>query len=637
MKQSFLIICMFLFFFAITFAQDEDVLFTINDKPVYANEFERVYNKNLDLIQNNTQNDIDSYLNLFVNYKLKLEEAYHQNLHKEASYLRELKGYERQLTQKYTNNSEVTDKLVSEAYQRLGKEINANHVLVKLSPNASKAEEEKALSDILALRSRVIKEGFNKVQKEVHNGRTVFAENLGYFTAFKMVYNFENAAYNTKLGDVSQPFKTEFGYHIVIVNDIRKNRGEVTVAHIMVGVNDKDLIETVYKRLQQGEDFKALAKQYSIDKSSNSKGGLLKPFSGGQLSSQLFEDEAFRLEKKGDFSMPFKTKFGWHITKLYAKKGLDVFEVEKRGLQNKVKRDSRSRVLDEKRILSLLQTYNVNYENVHLIDFEKGLNNRFFKGLWNAPENLKTDKELLMIKQKIITYNDFTNFLTKSQRKPQSKKEIKDLVLEQYKSFVNSNVYKFQEENLINENEEYAHVLKEYKEGLLLFELMGGQIWNSSKNDSVALESYFNANRSKYFFNKRIKASIASSKYKKDAKNVLKARKNNQSEQAIIENYNTKEVRVTFNTGTFNLNDNAIPSNLKLEKGLSKIYKHNDTFISLDILEILPKQQKSFTEAKGIVMSDFQDDKEQMWLKELKVKYPVKINRAVYNSIKEKY
>jgi peptidyl-prolyl cis-trans isomerase SurA len=628
---------MFLFFFAITFAQDEDVLFTVNDKPVYASEFERVYNKNLDLIQDDTQNDIDSYLNLFVNYKLKLEEAYHQDLHKEANYVRELKGYERQLTQKYTNNSEVTDKLVSEAYQRLGKEINANHVLVKLSPNASKAEEEKAISDILALRSRVVKEGFNKVQKEVHNGQTVFAENLGYFTAFKMVYNFENAAYNTKIGDVSEPFKTEFGYHVVIVNDIRKNRGEVTVAHIMVGVNDKDLIETVYKRLEQGEDFKALAKQYSIDKSSNSKGGLLKPFSGGQLSSQLFEEEAFRLEKKGDFSMPFKTKFGWHITKLYAKKGLDVFEAEKRGLQNKVKRDSRSRVLDEKRILSLLKTYNVNYENVHLIDFEKGMNDRFFKGLWNAPENLKTDKELLKIKHKVITYKDFTNFLSKSQRKPQSKKEIKELVLEQYKSFVNSNVYKFQEENLINENEEYAHVLKEYKEGLLLFELMGEQIWNSSKNDSVALESYFNANKPKYFFNKRIKASIASSKYKKDAKNVLKERQKNQSEQAIIESYNSNEVLVTFNTGTFNLNDNAIPSNLKLEKGLSKIYKHNDTFISLNILEILPKQHKSFTEAKGIVMSDFQDDKEQKWLKELKVKYPVKINRAVYNTIKGKY
>ena len=637
MKQIILTICMFLSLSATVFAQNKDVLFTINNKPVYASEFERVYNKNLDLVQDDSQKNIDSYLDLFVNYKLKLEEAYSQGLDKEPNYVRELKGYERQLTQKYISNSEVTDKLVFEAYERLGKEVNANHVLVKLSPNASEEEEAQALKDINALRARVIKEGFDKVQKDVHNGKTIYAENLGYFTAFKMVYNFETNAYNTKIGDVSEPFKTQYGYHVVIVNDVRTNRGEVTVAHIMVGANDKDLIDTVYKRLEQGEDFKSLAKQYSIDKSSNAKGGLLKPFSGGQLSSQVFEDEAFKLVKRGEYTKPFKTKFGWHITKLYAKKGLDTFEAEKRGLENKVKRDSRSRVLEEKRIATLLDTYNVTYDNANLADFEKGLHERFFKGLWNAPENLKNDKVLLSIKGKAITYNEFTNFLTKVQRRPQPKKAIKAVVLEQYKAFVNSSVSKYQEENLINENEEYANILNEYKEGLLLFELMGKQIWNSAQNDSIALEAYFNNNKSKYFFKKRIKATIASSASKKDAKKVLKALNKNQSQEVIEKQFNAKNVVVTFNTGTFNLNDNAIPSTLKIKKGLSKIYKQNDAYISLNILEILSQQQKDFKEAKGAVMSDFQDEKELNWLKVLKAKYPVKLNKSVLNTIKAKY
>ncbi len=637
MKQIILTICMFLSLSATVFAQNKDVLFIINNKPVYASEFERVYNKNLDLVQDDSQKNIDSYLDLFVNYKLKLEEAYSQGLDKEPNYVRELKGYERQLTQKYISNSEVTDKLVFEAYERLGKEVNANHVLVKLSPNASEEEEAQALKDINALRARVIKEGFDKVQKDVHNGKTIYAENLGYFTAFKMVYNFETNAYNTKIGDVSEPFKTQYGYHVVIVNDVRTNRGEVTVAHIMVGANDKDLIDTVYKRLEQGEDFKSLAKQYSIDKSSNAKGGLLKPFSGGQLSSQVFEDEAFKLVKRGEYTKPFKTKFGWHITKLYAKKGLDTFEAEKRGLENKVKRDSRSRVLEEKRIATLLDTYNVTYDNANLADFEKGLHERFFKGLWNAPENLKNDKVLLSIKGKAITYNEFTNFLTKVQRRPQPKKAIKAVVLEQYKAFVNSSVSKYQEENLINENEEYANILNEYKEGLLLFELMGKQIWNSAQNDSIALEAYFNNNKSKYFFKKRIKATIASSASKKDAKKVLKALNKNQSQEVIEKQFNAKNVVVTFNTGTFNLNDNAIPSTLKIKKGLSKIYKQNDAYISLNILEILSQQQKDFKEAKGAVMSDFQDEKELNWLKVLKAKYPVKLNKSVLNTIKAKY
>lgn len=637
MKQTILTICMFLSLSATVFAQNKDVLFTINNKPVYASEFERVYNKNLDLVQDDSQKNIDSYLDLFVNYKLKLEEAYSQDLHKEPNYVRELKGYERQLTQKYISNSEVTDKLVFEAYERLGKEVNANHVLVKLSPNASEEEEAQALKAIKDLRARVVKEGFDKVQEDVHNGKTIFAENLGYFTAFKMVYNFETNAYNTNIGDVSEPFKTQFGYHVVIVNDVRTNRGEVTVAHIMVGANDKDLIDTVYKRLEQGEDFKSLAKQYSIDKSSNAKGGLLKPFSGGQLSSQVFEDEAFKLVKRGEYTKPFKTKFGWHITKLYAKKGLDTFEAEKRGLENKVKRDSRSRVLEEKRIATLLDNYNVTYDNANLADFEKGLNERFFKGLWNAPENLKNDKVLLSIKGKGITYNEFTNFLTKVQRRPQPKKAIKAVVLEQYKAFVNSSVSKYQEENLINENEEYANILNEYKEGLLLFELMGKQIWNSAQNDSIALEAYFNNNKSKYFFKKRIKATIASSASKKDAKKVLKALNKNQSQKVIEKQFNAKNVVVTFNTGTFNLNDNAIPSTLKIKKGLSKIYKQNDAYISLNILEILSQQQKDFKEAKGAVMSDFQDEKELNWLKVLKAKYPVKLNESVLNTIKAKY
>ena len=166
---------------------------------------------------------------------------------------------------------------------------------------------------------------------------------------------------------------------------------------------------------------------------------------------------------------------------------------------------------------------------------------------------------------------------------------------------------------------------------------MGKQIWNSAQNDSIALEAYFNNNKSKYFFKKRIKATIASSASKKDAKKVLKALNKNQSQEVIEKQFNAKNVVVTFNTGTFNLNDNAIPSTLKIKKGLSKIYKQNDAYISLNILEILSQQQKDFKEAKGAVMSDFQDEKELNWLKVLKAKYPVKLNKSVLNTIKAKY
>jgi len=632
-----------LFFIAICsiitigFAQDKDILFSINDKPVYVSEFERVYNKNLDLVQDDSQKDIDGYFNLFVDYKLKLEEAYAQELDEKPSYKRELQGYEKQLIQKYINDNEVTEQLVEEAYNRLQKEINANHILVKLDPNASPEQEAEALNKIKSLRERLVKEGFEALQKEVHDGKTVFAENLGYFTAFKMVYPFENAAYNTKVGEVSQPFKTRFGYHVVVVNDIRENRGELTVAHIMLPLKDQELSNQLYQRLQQGEDFKSLAKQYSVDKSSKNRGGQLKPFSGGQLSSPIFENQAFRLENIGEYSKPFKTKFGWHIVKLYAKKGMDTFEAEKRALETKVKRDSRSQILNDKRVEKLFVKYNLDYNNQKLKDFEAGLNDRFFQGLWNAPENLTSNKILVSIKDENITYSDFSKYLSSVQRRPQPKTTYKSLVKKYYKDFLDKKVTDYQEAHLVDENEEYANIYNEYKEGLLLFELMGNQIWNSSVNDSIALQDYFNENKSKYKFQKRIEATIASSANKTDAKNVLKLLKKNVAPKDIETQLNNDKIIVTFNSDTFSVNSSALPSKLKIKEGLSKIYNHNNAYTIVDIKTILDESQKSFEEAKGSVMSDFQEQKEQKWLKSLSDKYTVKVNKEAFERLKLKY
>ncbi|WP_375237909.1 peptidylprolyl isomerase [Aurantibacter sp.] len=613
----------------------QDVLFTINNKPILSKEFKRVYNKNLDLVQDNSQKNIDNYLDLFINYKLKLEDAYDKGLDKKQSYRNELEGYKKQLTQKYLNDNKVTDQLIIEAYERLKTEVNANHVLIKLDENASELEQTKALEEINKIRLRVIEEGFDAVQKQSHNGKTIFAENLGYFTAFKMVYNFETVAYNTKVGDVSEPFRTRFGYHIVIVNDIRKNRGEVTVAHIMLETDKEQLINQLYKRLEQNEDFQALAKQYSVDKSSSSKGGMLPAFSGGQLSSTLFEDKAFGLKEISSYTKPFKTKFGWHIIKLYSKKDLPEFNTYKLDLAQKVKRDSRSQVLNNKRVEDLLTRYDITYNQPLLKDFEAGLNNSVFKGLWTIPDNLNTDKPFLAINKQILVYKDFANFLHKIQRRTQPKRSFKELLEKVYKDFVDVNVLRYQENHLEDENEEYAQILNEYKEGLLLFELMGNQIWNSSENDSLALKEYYNLNKTNYTFPKRIEATIASSANKKQAKKVYKLLVSGKTKEEIESLFNTKnQVNVTFNSGNYELDDPALPSKLKIEKGIFKVQKNNKSYVVVQIDSILPEGQKSYYQARGSVMSDFQDQKEIKWISELKAKYPVVINKSNLNALK---
>jgi len=363
-RSIYVLICFVVF--AATQAQttDKPVLFTVADTPVYSEEFIRIFNKNLDLVKDESQKDVDSYLELFINYKLKIKEAQAKGLDTMPTYVRELSNYKSQLAKNYLTDTKVTDALVEEAYHRTANEVKASHVLIRLDENASPQDTLKAYNELLKLRDRILKEGFQPVQKEVHNGKTVYAENLGYFSAFKMVYDFENAAYTTKVDDVSMPFKTRFGYHIVLVEDARPSRGERTVAHIMINNKRDDKLEDaetriheIYKKIQQGESFESLAKQFSEDRSSSENGGKLAAFSGGQLSSTEFEDVAFGLKNEGDISAPFESSFGWHIIKLLDKSEVADFNTMKSELEARVKRDSRSQLINTSIVNTLKERY----------------------------------------------------------------------------------------------------------------------------------------------------------------------------------------------------------------------------------------------------------------------------------------
>src|SRR5690606_23797433 len=249
-------------------SENKEPLFTVDGDSTYTSEFIRVYNKNLDLVQDESQKNVDEYLNMFINYKLKIKEAKSLGLDKKPSYIRELASYKQQLAQSFITDNQVTEALVEEAYNRILNEVEASHILVRLEQNAGVQDTMEAYRVILKLRDRAVKEGFEIVRKEVHNAQTIFGEDLGYFTAFKMVYPFESAAYKTNIGDISQPFRTQFGYHIVYVKNKRKSKGERTVAHIMVVdknedsvANSDNRIQEIYKKLNQGEDFEVLAKQ----------------------------------------------------------------------------------------------------------------------------------------------------------------------------------------------------------------------------------------------------------------------------------------------------------------------------------------------------------------------------------------
>ncbi|WP_104736299.1 peptidylprolyl isomerase [Hanstruepera ponticola] len=620
---------------------EKDILFTVAEEPVYASEFIRIFNKNLDLVKDESQKNVDEYLKLFVNYKLKLKEAKEQGLDSKPSYVRELNNYKKQLAKNYLTDSEVTEELVAEAYDRVSNEVNADHILIRLNENASPEDTLAAYNQLMKFRDRVAMEGFDEVKKDIHNGQTIYAENLGYFTGFKMVYPFETAAYNTAVGDISMPFKTRFGYHIVIVNDVRKARGERTVAHIMVSINDGDenaaqtRINDIYNKLEQGESFESLAKQFSDDKSSAKNGGKLAPFSGGQLSSTEFEEQAFSLESIGDVSQPFKTEFGWHIIKLHDMKSVGSFEEMKPELEAKVKKDSRSQLINTSLVNNLMERYKVTYKQPALTYFTTIMTNDYFVGKWLLPEDFNKDKELVKIDNLILTYDDFGQYLIKSQRKSIPKKPLDILVEEQYKDFLNMNLLQYQEDNLENENEDFAHILAEYRDGLLLFDLMETEIWNASKSDSIGLQKYFNENKDSYHWNERVDATVASSANKSTIKKVKKMLENGETDDAIKKALNTDDtVNVIFTSGIMDIEHQALPKDFEFHTGVSKIYNHNDAYIVAKVNAVLPKEPKAYEEAKGQIMSDYQVYKEANWIKVLKAKYPVVINELVLENVK---
>ncbi len=352
MKRSVLSLVAFLALSSSLFAQSTDpVLMTINGKPVLKSEFEYIYNKN------NSNNSLDKktleqYVDLFVNFKLKVEEAKTQGIDTTKSFITELSGYRSQLTKPYLTDSKVDDATIREAYDRSKEDVDVSHILIRIPQNATPADTLKAWNDINAVWKRVQKEDFAKVAKEKSQDQSADQNSghISWISAFRTVYPFETVAYNTPVGTISKPVRTAFGYHIIKVHGRRNSLGEVLISHIMtftskgdeaVNKKAKVTIDSIYARIKAGDDFGTLASKHSMDKGSSVKNGELPWFGTGRMVPE-FETAAFALKNKGDYSEPIQSQYGWHILKLIDKKGLASYDELKADLERKIKRDERA-------------------------------------------------------------------------------------------------------------------------------------------------------------------------------------------------------------------------------------------------------------------------------------------------------
>ena len=643
MQKTFLLLSTACFSFFISNAQitDDDTLLTIASTPVSANEFVRVYNKNLNLVQDDSQKEIDSYLELFINYKLKLTEAKALRYDKDPVYLKEFQSYKNQLTQSYLTDKNVTDDLVREAYDRTTNEVKAQHILILL--DEVETDTLAVYSKVEAYRERLVNEDFESLKKELHNGKNVFVEDLGYFSAFKMVYNFESAAYATEVGAVSQPFRTRFGFHVVKILEKRKSRGQVSVAHIMIANTQKDStlvakdrIQELHRLLLQGDDFGELAKQFSDDKSSSNRGGELSPFKSGQINSEIFETTAFELSPSNPISKPIQTQFGWHILKYINKTPVKSFEELQPELENQVGKDSRSQLVKAKMLEQLLVEYQIENPNSNLMNVELNLTYITSEKAWGFSKDFDNNLPFLTIKNKTYTYQDFLNFINTNQKSNKKQWTTAVVVKKQYASFLEQSVIQYKKDNLESENEEFAHILNEYREGLLLFELMQDKIWEGAKNDSIGLQEFYNANKQNYVWPERIEGSVARSTNAKYIKKVRKYWQKNSSNEAIDEAINKDQQNVIFSNGELELGQAPLPKsfNVRTKSPISEVIKENNSFYVVNVKEFKPKSQKTFEEAKGQLIADYQIALESKWTQGLRAKFEVDVNESVLAKVK---
>ncbi len=645
-KKFFFAFCSLLSFY--TIAQNNDpVVLEINNKPITKSEFLKVYLKNNSNPKFDKQS-IDEYLNLYRKFKFKVLEAEQLGYDTLPKLKTELAGYRKTLSLPYLTDKNQNEKLITDCYERLKKEIRASHILIKVDENAQPADTLEAYNRIMQLKKKIEKgEDFGALARENSDDPSAQYNNgdLGYFTAFQMVFQFEDAAYNTKIGEICYPIRTKFGYHIIKVTDSRIAKGTMKAAHIMISATEKsseeeklnaeNKIQEIYEKLKNGEKFEDLAQSYSEDLSSSEKGGLLPEFGTGTTTRMIteFETIAFSLENNNDFSAPFKTDFGYHIVKRIDLTPLASFEKLKKEIDTKIKRDERVHISQNQFIEKLKKEYN--YQSLSkkgLKWFYKNIDTNYYNGGWNG-NKLTTNKELFKISQRGFSQKEFANYLTENFRQHR-KSSIKQLVNEQFKNWVNYEVLTFEKSQLEVKYPEFKALMQEYHDGVLLYEIMTDLVWNKASLDTTGLKNYYESNKSNYMWKDRVNATIYECGNQLIADKVVKLLKNDTINSKHILNIinDTTELNLSVKTNLYEQENVAYLKNVTLKKGVNSPIQFGQKIYVVKVDMFIPSTPKLLDETRGLVITDYQNYLEQTWLEELSKKYSFKvIEENIYN------
>jgi len=646
----------FIFMLALaTNAQDDGkkILMTIGDEEITKAEFERIYTKNNNSASVENKN-VDEYLDLFINFKLKVIEAEQRGMDTISSFKNELSGYRKQLAQPYLTDPDMEDKLIEEAYERMKYDVHAGHIMVALDKNALPKDTVYAYNKIMKIREDLISGAdFKETARAVSDDPSVKRNDgdLGYFTAFNMVYPFETAAYNTPVGEISYPARTQFGYHLVKVFDKRESEGEVKVAHIMIAtpanasqeiIDSANIkIKSIEEELAAGADFAELAKKYSDDKHSGRLGGELPFFARGRMVPE-FEAVAFELEEPGDISEPVKTAYGWHLIKLLEQKPIPTFDEAKVDIKNKIKKDNRLEQGQDAFIEHLKKENGYSFYPKSLEEFYMLVDSSIYKKQWEESKAKGYNDVLFVFDNKKFNQQDFAAFLS-GRSAPSNKMPIHIVVNALYDDFEKQAILDHEESKLEEKYPEFRYLMEEYHDGILLFDLTDKMVWTKAVEDTSGLEEFYKENKEQFVWKERAEAVI----YRTDpmpGKNVQKILKKAEKKGLKIEEVakilcpgDTLRKCISKTKGKFEKGDNEWLDKTTWKKGISDGMKDDDKIVFVVINDILDPQPKKLDEARGLITAEYQNYLEKEWIKKLRNKYDIDINEKVLEELRKEY
>lgn len=628
--------------------KNDPVVVKINGNPVTKSEFEYIYHKNSSAGETDKKS-LDDYLNLFVNYKLKVEEAKAQKLDTMASFLKEYSGYKAQLSEPYLQDTVSELALAQKYYDRLGENLEVSHILIPFSKKELlPADTLEAYNKAMEVWKKVTDAShpvsFEKAASEFSSDRSGKKPGyLGWVTGNMLVAPFENAIYSLKPGEVSLPVRTSFGYHIILLHNRRADVGQYRVAHIMFGTNPgmtpaqidsvSNQAQAIYQKLVAGEDYTQLAKEHSSDKYSSEHGGEIGWVNVGARFPAEWLEASFSIKEVNGFTKPVKTDYGYHIIKLLEKKKRESFDVLKSQIISYVKNGDHKQELDALKIARLKTDFKADVNTKSYMALLSMSDSEFPADSAFLAQAQKIKQPFLKVDKNVYTTDDFVEFLKAD--KPRAATVSTEYFNNRFNSFLLAKLNQAKELSLGNKYPEFRNLANEYFDGILLFDIMNREVWQKAEKDTAGLEKYFADNKSKYTWDQpKHKGYVIHCKDESvlnQAKQIVAQNKGKANLPQLLSNLNDSIGRVTIEVGTWGEGDNAYVDKEFYGKENKKEMK-SYPFYFIEARNITAPED--YADVKGQIVSDYQDYLEKIWVGGLRKKYKVEINKKALQAVK---